>query len=120
MPTEQVKVDVILTAVLGSGSWYQISCWSLQVMSGTMNLTSFATSSHSCQVTGSQLSVPAHCLLPELSVSQRVTQFCFVTFRHSGSSFWWGISFLPCTQAFSTNFLAVKADSWYSSGSEPS
>ena len=30
--------------------------------------------------------------LPSSSVSQRVTQFCFVTFLHSGSIFTWGIT----------------------------
>ena len=55
-----LKVLVILVSVLVSGSWYQISCLSLQVISGTMNFTSFGTSLHSCHVTGSQASVPAH------------------------------------------------------------
>ena len=57
--TSQVKVLVILVPLLFSGSWYQISCLSLQWISGTMNLTSLGTSLHSCQVTGSQASVPA-------------------------------------------------------------
>ena len=57
--TTQLKVFVILVSVLGSGSWYHNSWWSLQVISGTINLTSFGTSLHSCQVTGSQESVPA-------------------------------------------------------------
>ena len=82
-----------------SGSWYQSSCLSWHIISGTMNFTSYrtailhvkqntfeppllstinfysiyetftgytvigttlGTSSHSCQVTGSQASVPAH------------------------------------------------------------
>ena len=55
----QVKVLVISTPDLGSGSWYQSSCLVLQVTSGTMNWTSFSTSLHSCQVTGSHCSVPA-------------------------------------------------------------
>ena len=32
---------------------------------------------------------------PFSSVSQSVTQFCFVTFRHSGNSFLWGMVFFP-------------------------
>ena len=73
--TSQVKVFVILVPLLFSGSWYQISCLSLQWISGTMNLTSLGTSLHSwndpqsqcvrgkleltCHVTGSHCSVPA-------------------------------------------------------------
>ena len=39
---------------------HQISCLSLHVISGTMKFTSLGTSLHSCQVTGSHASVPAH------------------------------------------------------------
>merc|ERR1719469_55335 len=52
-----------------------------------MKLTSLSTSLHSFHVTGSQASLPAHCCLPYASVSQRVTQFCFVTSLHSGTCF---------------------------------
>ena len=36
--------------------------------------------------------------LPSGSVSQRVTQFCLVTFLHSGNIFTWGIIFRPCSK----------------------
>ena len=52
---------------------------------------------------------------PYLSVSQLVTQFCFVTFLHSGSSFLCGIVFLACVHAFSMNFLGdsfVSLNCW--------
>ena len=55
----QVKVLVICEPFVGSGSWYQSSCLSAHVTSGTINWTSFSLSSHSCQVTGSHCSVPA-------------------------------------------------------------
>ena len=58
--TLQPKVFVILVSVCCSGWWYHSSWWSLHVISGTMNCTSLGTSLHSCQVTGSQASVPAH------------------------------------------------------------
>ena len=60
VPTSQVKVLVILTSSTTSGSWYQSSLPSVQLISGTMNLTFFGTNLHSCQVTGSQASLPAH------------------------------------------------------------
>ena len=56
----QVKVLVILTSSTTSGSWYHSSLPSVQLISGTMNLTFLGTSLHSCQVTGSQASLPAH------------------------------------------------------------
>ena len=96
------------------------SCLSSQVISGTIKVTSLGTSLHSCQVTGSQESVPAHCLFPCSSVSQSVTQFCFVTFLHSGNIFWWGISFLPWIHSFSRNFFGAKTVSCISWVSWPS
>ena len=57
--TSHENVFVILVPLLGWGSWNHNSCLLLQVTSGTMNCTSLGTSSHSCQVTGSQVSVPA-------------------------------------------------------------
>ena len=46
--------------------------------------------------------------LPSASVSQRVTQFCLVTFLHSGSSLVCGIVFLPWVHPCSVNFLAAS------------
>ena len=136
--TSHVNVFVILVPWLGAGSWYQSSCLLLQVTSGTMNWTSLGTSLHSCQVTGSQVSVPAHiydgkkkknwfrktdfwhCTCPPLSsVSQRVTQFCLVTFLHSGRSFWWGIVFWPWKHDFSVKSFGVSFFSEYSCVSNP-
>ena len=57
--TSQVKVLVILVSVTGSGWWYQTSWSSSQMIFGMTNSTSFGTNLHSCQVTGSQASVPA-------------------------------------------------------------
>ena len=52
----QVNLVASLVLVTGPGSWYHTpSALSRQLISGTMKVTSLATKSHSCQVTGSQL-----------------------------------------------------------------
>ena len=58
--TLHVKVLIILDSVTGSGTWYQISVPLVQLMTGTRNWTVLLTREHSCQVTGSQSSLPAH------------------------------------------------------------
>ena len=56
---------------------------------------------------------------PSASVSQRVTQFCLVTFLHSGRSFVWGMVFLPWVHPCSMNFFAVSFVSVNCCGSCP-
>ena len=132
--TSHLNAFVSLVPVTSSGSWYHSSCLSLQVISGTIIWTSLGTSLHSCQLTGSQASVPAQTwqyntslssqrfhdtCFPDLSVSQIVTQFCFVIFLHFGSSFLWRIVFLATVQAFSMNFFGDSFVWLYCWGSTP-
>ena len=94
-----------------------------------MKLTSLGTSLHSCQVTGSQASVPAHTwghhqwnqlswfnfewwstCFPYLSVSQFVTQFCLVTFLQWGTILTWGTVLVPWNWLVkSLQLLVLKA-----------
>ena len=126
--TSYSNVCVSLVPVTSSGSWYHSSCLSLHVIPGTIIWTSLGTSLHSCQLTGSHASVPAQtwqynaclasqrfCLTcsPDLSVSQIVTQFCFVIFVHFGCSFLWGIVFLATVQDFSMNLFGDSFVSLY-------
>merc|ERR1719492_213980 len=85
--TSQSMLVVICSLVSSSHSSYWMVSPGAQVIWGTLNSTSRGTSLHSLQVTGSQSSLPAHTWFPFSSVSHLVTQFCLVTFLHSGIIF---------------------------------